>query len=139
MQPLSTRTEHFTDSVIRRMTRVSAKYGAINLSQGYPDFNPPSAILDRLAEVLRAPGDGILVEVFVRYFGQAVQNRRRRVEIRVTLGKIDGTVLSADAGHAADNGIGKMSVSYTHLDVYKRQPPRSPLAMWSCMSANCAF
>ena len=47
MQPLSTRTEHFTDSVIRRMTRVSAKYGAINLSQGYPDFNPPSAILDR--------------------------------------------------------------------------------------------
>ena len=46
MQPLSTRTEHFTDSVIRRMTRVSAKYGAINLSQGYPDFNPPSAILD---------------------------------------------------------------------------------------------
>ena len=44
MQPLSTRTEHFTDSVIRRMTRVSAKYGAINLSQGYPDFNPPSAI-----------------------------------------------------------------------------------------------
>ena len=53
MQPLSTRTEHFTDSVIRRMTRVSAKYGAINLSQGYPDFNPPSAILDRLAEVIR--------------------------------------------------------------------------------------
>ena len=51
MQPLSTRTEHFTDSVIRRMTRVSAKYGAINLSQGYPDFNPPSPILDRLAEV----------------------------------------------------------------------------------------
>ena len=51
MQPLSTRTEHFTDSVIRRMTRVSAKYGAINLSQGYPDFNPSSAILDRLAEV----------------------------------------------------------------------------------------
>ena len=51
MQPLSTRTEHFTDSVIRRMTRVSAKYGAINLSQGYPDFNPPPAILDRLAEV----------------------------------------------------------------------------------------
>ena len=58
--------------------------------------------------IVRAPGDGILVEVFVRYFGQVVQNRRRRVEIRVTLGKIDGTVLSADAGHAADNGIGKM-------------------------------
>ena len=51
MQPLSTRTEHFTDSVIRRMTRISAKYGAINLSQGFPDFNPPSEILDRLAEV----------------------------------------------------------------------------------------
>ena len=51
MQPLSTRTEHFTDSVIRRMTRVSAKYGAINLSQGFPDFPPPKAITDRLREV----------------------------------------------------------------------------------------
>ena len=50
-QPLSTRTASFTDSVIRRMTRVSLQYNAVNLSQGFPDFDPPQAILDRLAEV----------------------------------------------------------------------------------------
>ena len=48
---LSTRTEQFTDSVIRRMTRISNQYGAVNLSQGFPDFDPPQAIMDRLAEV----------------------------------------------------------------------------------------
>ena len=51
MQPLSDRTAGFTDSVIRRMTRISNRYGAVNLSQGFPDFDPPRAILDRLAEV----------------------------------------------------------------------------------------
>lgn len=51
MQKLSERTKDFTDSVIRRMTRVSLQYGAVNLSQGFPDFEPPKEILDRLAEV----------------------------------------------------------------------------------------
>ena len=51
MQKLSERTNDFTDSVIRRMTRVSLQYGAVNLSQGFPDFDPPKEILDRLAEV----------------------------------------------------------------------------------------
>ena len=51
MPQLSNRTATFTDSVIRRMTRISNKYGAVNLSQGFPDFEPPREILDRLAEV----------------------------------------------------------------------------------------
>lgn len=51
MQKLSKRTETFSDSVIRRMTRVSDEYDAINLSQGFPDFDPPKALTDRLAEV----------------------------------------------------------------------------------------
>ena len=50
-QPLSSRTASFTDSVIRRMTRISMQYDAVNLSQGFPDFDPPKAIMDRLAEV----------------------------------------------------------------------------------------
>ena len=33
------------------MTRISAKYGAINLSQGFPDFDPPKELTDRLAEI----------------------------------------------------------------------------------------
>lgn len=51
MKILSERTAGFTDSVIRRMTRVSMRYGAINLSQGFPDFDPPREITDRLSEV----------------------------------------------------------------------------------------
>ncbi|MEE0766935.1 MAG: aminotransferase class I/II-fold pyridoxal phosphate-dependent enzyme [Christensenellales bacterium] len=51
MKDISRKTEQFTDSVIRRMTRISLACGAINLAQGYPDFDPPKAITDRLAQV----------------------------------------------------------------------------------------
>jgi len=51
MPQISDRVQSFTDSVIRRMTRISDEYGAINLSQGFPDFDPPKEILDRLAQV----------------------------------------------------------------------------------------
>ena len=51
MKPLSDKTAGFTDSVIRRMTRVSNQYGAVNLSQGFPDFDPPKEITDRLREI----------------------------------------------------------------------------------------
>lgn len=53
MPQLSDRTANFTDSVIRRMTRISNQYGAVNLSQGFPDFEPPKEILNRLAEVTK--------------------------------------------------------------------------------------
>ncbi len=51
MPELSNRSSGFTDSVIRRMTRISNKYGAINLSQGFPDFAPPKEITDRLKDI----------------------------------------------------------------------------------------
>lgn len=51
MKTLAKRTETLTDSVIRRMTRISNKYGAVNLSQGFPDFDPPQEIMQRLREV----------------------------------------------------------------------------------------
>lgn len=51
MRNLSRRTDCFTESVIRRMTRIANTYGAINLSQGFPDFAPPEAITRRLAEL----------------------------------------------------------------------------------------
>lgn len=51
MKELSRRTATFTDSVIRRMTRIANQYGAVNLSQGFPDFDPPKEITKRLAEV----------------------------------------------------------------------------------------
>ncbi len=51
MPALSNKTKTFTDSIIRRMTRISMQYGAVNLSQGFPDFDPPKEILDRLVDI----------------------------------------------------------------------------------------
>ena len=50
MPVLSDRVGTFTDSVIRRMTRINNQYDSINLSQGFPDFDPPKQLLDALAE-----------------------------------------------------------------------------------------
>ena len=50
MPQISDRVQLFTDSVIRRMTRISNKYGAINLSQGFPDFDPPRQMKEALAK-----------------------------------------------------------------------------------------
>ena len=54
MPQLSERVNTFTDSVIRRMTRISDEHGAINLSQGFPDFDPPREIMDALAKAAYA-------------------------------------------------------------------------------------
>ncbi len=52
MPQLSKRVETFTDSVIRRMTRISDETpGSINLSQGFPDFDPPQILLDAMGEM----------------------------------------------------------------------------------------
>lgn len=51
MPSLSDRSSGFTDSVIRRMTRIANRYNAINLSQGFPDFAPPIEITDKLREI----------------------------------------------------------------------------------------
>ena len=51
MPQLSNRVNTFTDSVIRRMTRISDKHGAINLSQGFPDFPPPKDMTDALSKI----------------------------------------------------------------------------------------
>lgn len=50
MPQLSSRLSHFTESVIRRMTRVANSFGAINLSQGFPDFDPPQELLSALRQ-----------------------------------------------------------------------------------------
>lgn len=44
----------FTESVIREMTRLAAKHGAINLSQGYPDFSAPEAIKEAACRAITA-------------------------------------------------------------------------------------
>jgi aspartate/methionine/tyrosine aminotransferase len=52
---LSGRVEQFTESVIREMTRQAMLHGAINLSQGFPDFPAPAAV--KLAAQEAVAGD----------------------------------------------------------------------------------
>lgn len=45
MPKIASRLDHFTESVIREMTRVANACGALNLSQGFPDFDPPPELV----------------------------------------------------------------------------------------------
>ena len=77
-QPLSARTASFTDSVIRRMTRISMQYNAVNLSQGFPDFDPPKAIMDRLAEVAHGGPHQYAVTWGAQNFREALAAKQSR-------------------------------------------------------------
>jgi aminotransferase len=54
MPRTSKRTSVFTESLIREMTRVAQKHGAINLSQGFPDFDPPAALVQAAKDAMDA-------------------------------------------------------------------------------------
>ena len=77
MKELSTRTAHFTDSVIRRMTRIANQYHAVNLSQGFPDFDPPTAITDRLAEVAKTGPHQYAVTWGAQNFREALAKKQQ--------------------------------------------------------------
>lgn len=79
MPTLSKRTENFTDSVIRRMTRISNQYGAVNLSQGFPDFEPPRELLDRLAEVSKEDFHQYSITWGAQNFREALADKQSRL------------------------------------------------------------
>jgi aminotransferase len=47
------RVQYFTESVIREMTRLAHRHGAINLSQGMPDFDPPEELKEAACRAIR--------------------------------------------------------------------------------------
>ena len=47
------RTRYFTESVIREMTRLANRHGAINLGQGMPDFDPPEEVKEAACAAIR--------------------------------------------------------------------------------------
>lgn len=75
MRALSSRTETFTESVIRKMTRISNQYGAVNLSQGFPDFDPPTALTDRLGQVTKEGPHQYVVTWGAQNFREAVAEK----------------------------------------------------------------
>ena len=54
MPRTSHRTSVFTESLIREMSRVAARHGAINLSQGFPDWDPPAELVQAAKDAMDA-------------------------------------------------------------------------------------
>ena len=78
MPSLSNRVLSFTDSVIRRMTRISDEHGAINLSQGFPDFDPPQEIMDALAKAAHEGPHQYSITFGAENFRQALAKKQGR-------------------------------------------------------------
>ena len=101
MQEMSRKNKLFTDSVIRRMTRIALDVGAINLAQGFPDFDPPKAMLDRLEEVSHQGPHQYPITMGAPNFRQALARKCGRfmgrtlnpdTEIVVTIGSTEAMV-----------------------------------------------
>ena len=50
---LSRRVQFFTESIIREMSRLAARFDAINLAQGMPDFQTPQEIKDAACRAIQ--------------------------------------------------------------------------------------
>jgi aspartate/methionine/tyrosine aminotransferase len=53
MTKIANRLQFFTESIIRDMTRVADEHDAINLAQGFPNFDPPAVLVEAAVEALR--------------------------------------------------------------------------------------
>lgn len=78
MPKTSQRTSRFGESVIRRMTRVANAHGAINLSQGYPDFDPPEELLKAAERAARHGPHQYAVTWGAPNFRQALARKQSR-------------------------------------------------------------
>jgi aspartate/methionine/tyrosine aminotransferase len=68
----SQKTQLFTESVIREMTRLAERHGAVNLSQGFPDFPAPAFIKDAAREAIEADINQYAVTWGARPLRQAI-------------------------------------------------------------------
>ncbi len=78
MPDISVKSRSFGESVIRRMTRVALRHGAINLSQGFPDFDPPPALLEAAAKVAVDGPHQYAVTWGAQNFREALAAKQRR-------------------------------------------------------------
>lgn len=127
MKEMSRKNAFFTDSVIRRMTRISIAEGAINLAQGFPDFDPPKALTDRLREVsaegphqypitMGAPNfRRALAEKCGRFMGRTIDPE---TEMVVTIGSTEAMV---DTIFALTNPGDKIVMFSPYFENYRAQ------------------
>ena len=127
MQEMSRKNQHFTDSVIRRMTRISLDCGAINLAQGFPDFDPPKAMLDRLNEVSYQGPHQYPITMGAPNFREALARKCGRfmgrtldpnTEMVVTIGSTEAMV---DTIFALTNPGDKIAMFSPYFENYRAQ------------------
>ena len=68
----------FTESVIREMTRIANEHGAINLSQGFPDFSPPAALVAAAKRAIQGDHHQYAVTWGAPRFRQALARKQSR-------------------------------------------------------------
>ena len=127
MQEMSRKNKLFTDSVIRRMTRVSLACGAINLAQGFPDFDPPKALTNRLAEVSSLGPHQYPITMGAPNFRQALARKAGRfmgrtldpeTDMVVTIGSTEAMV---DTIFALTNPGDKIIMFSPYFENYRAQ------------------
>ena len=99
----SRRILKFTESVIREMTRLAMKHGAINLAQGFPDFPAPEALKQAAADAIAADINQYAITWGAKPFRDAIAAKYRRTyglefdperEVTVCCGATEGMIAS---------------------------------------------
>ena len=98
---ISDKASQFTESVIREMTREAMKYGAVNLSQGFPDFAAPEDIKQVAMQAIADDINQYAVTWGAKDFREAIARKTRwylgldidpETEITVTCGATEGMI-----------------------------------------------
>jgi aminotransferase len=98
---VSQKARRFTESVIREMTREAIKHGAVNLSQGFPDFPAPAEIKEAAMRAIDADVNQYAITWGARDFREAIAEKTRwylgldvdpETELTVTCGSTEGMI-----------------------------------------------
>src|SRR5437763_726279 len=98
---ISRKATQFTESVIREMTRLALQHGAINLSQGFPDFAAPEILKRAAADAIFADVNQYAITWGAKNFRDALVEKTRRFigidvdperEITVCCGSTEGMI-----------------------------------------------
>ncbi|MBS1793243.1 MAG: aminotransferase class I/II-fold pyridoxal phosphate-dependent enzyme [Acidobacteria bacterium] len=98
---ISQKAASFTESVIREMSREAAKYAAVNLGQGFPDFAAPFDVKEEAMKAIANDHNQYAITWGVKSFRDAIAAKTRRflgfeidpeTEITVTCGSTEGMI-----------------------------------------------
>lgn len=127
MKEMSKKNSRFTDSVIRRMTRVAIANNAINLAQGFPDFDPPKEMTDRLEEISHIGPHQYPITMGAPNFRQALCKKCGKWMGRTlnpeteTVATIGSTEAMVDTIFALTNPGDKIIIFSPYFENYKAQ------------------